>query len=227
MKSERIPVYHHVFLTNWALFVIPAIALITCYSIYLSGNGGRVIPSMPRVIEQYTELRVYSVLMTLQTVLMGVIFYIRIGVLTISAKFKHVVTTRKFTVLKYLVATSSGLMCIGNFVMSIVPDDDCHVLSVIAIHVFFLSGIVYFICSDVMMAYTARHSSCFSRVLTWSCTVFGIFYIVTVCYLDRDDTDVQTVGGCLGIITILAVNLKLSLIGHELPKHVIRMIAKT
>ena len=110
--------------------------------------------------------------------------------------------------------------------MSFISEQMSYIAAVVSFALYSAGGIIYFICGDCMLGVLRTPSSMFSRVVTWVVIISGLLCVTSLSLLSPSDTDLGTVAGALEIMTTLLMQLKITLIGFDMPQHVVRMVAK-
>lgn len=224
--NDVVPIFHQVRLLNWLIFVIPVLALILGYTLYLIEHQNKGVPPFPIVLNDSRVSRIFSVMIPFALVLLSALFYIRSQVFLITAKVRGVSRSRRFTALSRSLECASVIICLGGFGMSFISEQMSYIAAVVSFALYSAGGIIYFICGDCMLGVLRTPSSMFSRVVTWVVIISGLLCVTSLSLLSPSDTDLGTVAGALEIMTTLLMQLKITLIGFDMPQHVVRMVAK-
>ena len=227
MQGDVVPIFHQTRVLNWMLFVIPVVALVSCYVYFVVEHKGEgYVPPLSTILEDTRIHRIYSVLMTFQCVFATVVFYIRSQVFDITARIRGVAKSRRFSALTHAINLSEAFMCVGCFCMSFISHDLSYIASVVAVALYSVGGICYAICNDCMLGLLHTSSQLFSRILTWTSIVVTLLCITCLALIARNDKGLNTVAGALESMTFLGIQLKITLVGIDMPQHVVRMVAK-
>jgi hypothetical protein len=236
MSTDRdIPIDHRLEVMNWAIVVIPVTALAVLYSVFfaLETRGGRSdlghFPVFSDMLDFAPEYRIFSVMMSVQCVLVGILFWVRDRTLNLIASIANQQFSFRYRLFRYFLIASVIVLSSGSFVMSVVPLQSSASANEVGVHLFVFGGIAYAIGSDLVIGFLRKPVSFLSKLLTGAATALSLVHLILRYWVPFEvDSDhrrvIWSATSSFHILGMIAMEIKLCWVGFDLPKHAIRMV---
>ena len=234
MENRNIPILHDISIINYFISILPISVTLIVYIIYFSlyhqidyDQDHYFFPCTSDIIILQPEYKLFSVSMTIESLLLLFAFYIQDKIRVILGKRLHKTNNRKFTVLRVISYSGFLLYFVGHEILAIIPYKKSKIAVSIGNNMNGFGLICLFISCDVFNAYLNHASSIVSRIITWVVFLTSLFnLLVRFCiFTDDKSSNVQwwTMSTVFFIIEQWCGYIKFTLIALALPPAAIRL----